>query len=67
MTAASRAMKARRSSVVACGHYVLVGQLIARVGDRRWVCIECALAGTAGQVAAVILEDQDLPAPQVGG
>jgi len=35
------ARKARRSSVVACGHYVLVGQLIVRIGG-RWVCRDCA-------------------------
>ena len=36
-------MKARRSSAVACGHYVLVGQLIVNAGD-GWVCLDCALA-----------------------
>ena len=37
-------MKARRSSAVACGHRVLVGQLIVNRGD-GWLCLECALAG----------------------
>ena len=36
-------MKARRSSAVACGHYVLVGQLIVNRGS-GWVCLDCALA-----------------------
>jgi hypothetical protein len=39
---ADRARKARRSSVVACGHYVLVGQVIVRRGG-RWTCLPCAL------------------------
>jgi hypothetical protein len=36
-------MKARRSSVVACGHYVLTGQLIVNRGG-GWACLDCALA-----------------------
>ena len=39
----TRCMKARRSSAVACGHYVLVGQLIVNRGD-GWRCLDCALA-----------------------
>lgn len=35
------ARKARRSSVLYCGHYVLVGQLIIRV-EGHWICKECA-------------------------
>jgi hypothetical protein len=35
--------KARRSSVAACGHYVLTGQVIVR-RHGRWQCLECALA-----------------------
>lgn len=35
------ARKARRSSVVSCGHYVTVGQLIVRIYG-RWVCGHCA-------------------------
>lgn len=46
----SRVRKARRSSRVACGHYVLVGAVIVRRAG-RWVCMPCALAAiktTAG-------------------
>jgi hypothetical protein len=39
----TRVMKARRSSAVACGHYVLAGQLIVNRGG-GWRCLECALA-----------------------
>jgi hypothetical protein len=35
-------MKARRSATVACGHYVLRGQLIVNRGGRR-TCLRCAL------------------------
>jgi ribosomal protein S27AE len=35
------ARKARKSSVVSCGHYVTMGQLIVRIGG-RWVCGYCA-------------------------
>lgn len=35
------ARKARKSSVVSCGHYVLRGQLIVRK-DGRWICGDCA-------------------------
>lgn len=37
-----RVRKARRASVLACGHYVLVGALIV-CRDGRWICIDCAL------------------------
>jgi hypothetical protein len=40
---ANAVRKARRSSVVSCGHHVLVGQVIVR-RDRRWICLPCALA-----------------------
>ena len=43
LPAATRVRKARRSSVVACRHYVLVGQVIVR-RDGRWICLDCALA-----------------------
>lgn len=39
----ARVRKARRSSVVACGHYVLTGQLIVNRGSGR-CCLLCALA-----------------------
>lgn len=42
LPAATRVRKARRSSVVACRHYVLVGQVIVR-RDGRWICLPCAL------------------------
>lgn len=37
-----RVRKARRSSTVGCGHYVLTGQLIV-CRDGRWTCLQCAL------------------------
>jgi len=40
---ANRVRKARRSSRVACGHYVTAGQVIVRRGG-RWACLPCALA-----------------------
>jgi Protein of unknown function (DUF3631) len=43
LPAATRVRKARKSSRVACGHYVLVGQVIVRRGG-RWACLPCALA-----------------------
>ena len=43
LPSATRVRKARKSSRVACGHYVLVGQVIVRRGG-RWACLECALA-----------------------
>jgi hypothetical protein len=43
LPAATRVRKARRSSVVACRHYVLVGQVIVRRGG-RWIGLPCALA-----------------------
>jgi hypothetical protein len=41
-----RSMKARRSSVVACGHRVEVGDRIISRGQgwrRAWICMPCAL------------------------
>jgi hypothetical protein len=38
-----RAMKARKSSRLACGCYVQRGHLIARQGD-GWICVEHAIA-----------------------
>jgi hypothetical protein len=43
LPAATRVRKARRSSTVSCGHYVMVGHVIVRRAG-RWLCIECALA-----------------------
>ena len=42
-----RVMKARRSSRVGCGHYVLRGELIVH-RDSRWVCLPCALDAIRG-------------------
>ena len=50
----TRCMKARRSSAVACGCYVLRGQLIVNRGG-GWVCLACALTAiktSAAEVAA---------------
>jgi hypothetical protein len=57
---ADRVRKARRSSLLACGHYVQTGHMIARV-DGEWICIECALEGRDdGEVAS--MPDDDAPA-----
>jgi hypothetical protein len=48
---AVRVRKARRSSRVGCGHYVLTGQAIVRRGS-RWSCMACALAATPANVPA---------------
>lgn len=37
-----RVMKARKSSRLGCGHYVLRGELITRQGD-GWRCLDCAI------------------------
>ena len=42
LPSAARVRKARRSSAVACGHYVLTGQVIVKRGA-RWICLPCAL------------------------
>ena len=42
LPAATRVRKARRSSKVACGHYVTVGMVIVRRGG-KWACLPCAL------------------------
>jgi hypothetical protein len=45
-----RSMKARRSSRVACGHYVHTGQVIISRGEgwrRAWICRDCALLEVA--------------------
>jgi hypothetical protein len=46
----AKVRKARRSSVVACGHHVLVGQVIVHRGG-RWTCLPCALAETRARNA----------------
>jgi hypothetical protein len=46
-----RVMKARRSSRLACGHYVLAGMQIVRAGS-RWTCLPCALAATRAEASS---------------
>lgn len=40
----ARYMKARWSSRVACGHYVLRGQMIHTRDGATWICEPCQLA-----------------------
>jgi hypothetical protein len=47
LPSATLVRKARRSSKVSCGHYVMVGHVIVRRGG-RWACLECALAAIRG-------------------
>jgi hypothetical protein len=49
----ARCMKARRSSRVACGCYVTVGQLITKQPGTGWRCVRCALAPDDAAAAAV--------------
>jgi hypothetical protein len=56
----TRCMKARKSSRVSCGCYVLRGQKI-HMRDGRWVCEPCALRGT-GQLELTFGDDQQPPA-----
>jgi len=39
----ARVRKARRSSLLCCGHHVTIGQQIVNRGG-GWICIACALA-----------------------
>lgn len=41
-----RVMKARRSSVLACGCRVTTGKLIVKPDGGPWVCMACHLAAT---------------------
>jgi hypothetical protein len=52
LPAATRVRKARKSSKVSCGHYVLVGHVIVRRAG-RWTCLECALENVRPSGAAV--------------
>jgi hypothetical protein len=45
----NRCMKARKSSRVGCGCYVLRGQLIVNRGGTRWICLPCAIAAIASE------------------
>lgn len=47
-------MKARKSSRLGCGCYVLRGELITRQGE-RWRCLDCAILAMRAA--------QDHPAP----
>ena len=47
----TRVMKARKSSRVSCGHYVLRGQLIVSRGH-GWTCWPCALAAIRAATTA---------------
>jgi hypothetical protein len=38
-----RVMKARRSSLLACGCYVRCGQQIVKPDGRQWACMDCFL------------------------
>jgi hypothetical protein len=40
----TRVRKARRSSVMSCGHWVARGHLIASRDRAPWVCLGCAIA-----------------------
>jgi hypothetical protein len=62
---ATRVRKARASSRVACGHYVLRGQVIVRRGG-RWTCLECALHAiktTAGSPPAAAPQEGNRSEP----
>jgi hypothetical protein len=37
-----RVRKARRASRLGCGHYVLLGELIANRGE-AWICLDCVI------------------------
>ena len=49
-----RAMRSRRSGMLACGHFVQVGSLIARV-DGQWICGPCRL-GQLRELADIMSE-----------
>jgi hypothetical protein len=56
-----RAMKARKSSTIACGHHVLVGQKIISRGTgwrRRWICEPCALIEVGAAVRQTSTEER---------
>jgi hypothetical protein len=42
-----RSMKARRSSTVSCGHWVMHGQRIIKRLGAGWTCLPCAQAQRA--------------------
>ena len=44
----TRVRKARRSSVLSCGHWASIGHLIASRDGKTWICLDCALAAIRG-------------------
>jgi len=44
-----RSMKARRSSTVSCGHWVMHGQRIIKHLGAGWTCLPCAQAQRAAR------------------
>jgi hypothetical protein len=42
-------MKARRASLLSCGHWVNVGTLIVSRDGKTWRCIDCALAAVPAE------------------
>jgi hypothetical protein len=57
-------MKARYASMVACGHWIRVGDIIIKVAPKQYVCAQCAISGAAarGRFAERLLEDPKIRA-----
>jgi hypothetical protein len=57
-------VKARFASMVACGHWVNVGDVIIRVAPKQYVCGNCAIstAKERGRFAERLLEDPKIRA-----
>lgn len=53
----ARCMKARKSSRVACGCYVLRGELIVNRGQ-GWMCMDCALTEIKTSAAPAAAEQK---------
>jgi hypothetical protein len=56
----ARVRKARRSSILGCGHWVTIGNLIASRDGKTWICLDCALAA----IRAVSETDLDRKEPR---
>jgi hypothetical protein len=54
-----RAMKARRSGQLGCGHFVTTGSLIVWVRGQGWMCTPCRLAQLADLAKAM----REIPQP----
>jgi hypothetical protein len=52
----NRVRRARRSSVLPCGHWALTGQLIVSRSHGPWICLPCA-------IAAIRSPGSDAPVP----